>query len=162
MAPSFSTGVVNSQAGTETIDPYGPLPGSATVIPNTTGLASPSAPAGSAANTAAATLSSAPANNGFAAEPVAASQAPVAATATVQIQSPAGQYRPGGTSSYTSTAGGNRVDVASRPGTPATSTPSVPAPTTPASDPWTPQPAPPTSTPPVRHGGSVSVGGSVY
>jgi hypothetical protein len=160
-APSVSTGVVNSQAGTAAMDPYGPLPGSAPISPNTTGLASSAAPAEPAATTEPANLSSVP-PNAIAAETAAAAQAPVAATATVQIQSPAGQYRPGGTSSYTSTAGGNRVDVASRPGAPATSTPSVPASTTPASDPWTPQPAPPTSTPPVRHGGSVSVGGTVY
>jgi ribonuclease E len=161
-APPVSSGAVNAQAGTAAIDPYGPLPGSAPVSPNTTGFASQSVPAESAANTAPATLSSAPAT-GFVAEPMAPAQAPAAATATAQIKSPVGgQYRPGGTSSYTSIVDGNRIDVASRPGAPATSPPSVPPSTTPPSDPWAPQSAPPTSTPPVRHGGSVSAGGSVF
>jgi hypothetical protein len=154
---------VNSQPSSAASDPYGPLPNIASVAAPTTSFASQAAPAGAAANTAPAALSSAPAP-GFAAGPVAAEQAPAAATATVQIKSPAGQYRPGGTSSFTSTAGGNRIDVASRPGAPATSPTSAPTSTTPPSDPWAPQPAPPTSAPPARHGGSVSAGagGSVF
>lgn len=48
------------------------------------------------------------------------------ASATVQITSPAGQYRPGGTASYPVRSASDEVEVATRPSPPATTLPSMP------------------------------------
>ncbi len=153
-----SSGTINAPVGTTASDPYGPSPNSAAISPPATGFASQSAPGGPVASMAPASLSSTPPNN-YAAEPMAAAPTTTTASATVQVQSPAGQYRPGGTSSY---SGGNRIDVASRPGAPAVSPTSAPQPASPISDPWAPQPTAPTSTAPARTAGGVSAGGSVF
>jgi hypothetical protein len=93
------------------------------------------------------------------------------ATTIVQIKSPPGQYRPGGTSSYAGTASGsdNRVEVASLPSVLAPVPAAVPQSPLPASDPWSPPTSAPntnttpTSAPAVRQGVGVGVGGgSVY
>ena len=76
--------------------------------------------------------------------PTVTESAPLNATAanskaSVQLASPAGQYRPGGTSSYTGTFPADHVEVATRPASPA-STQLPPQSTLPAgtSDPWAP------------------------
>ena len=140
-----------------------PMTNSAAVSPPATGFASHTTPGGPVANTAPASLSSTPTSN-YVAEAMAAAPTTSTASATVPIKSPAGQYRPGGTSSYSGGTNENRIDVASRPGAPAVSPSSAPQSATPTSDPWTPQPTAPTSNAPTRTGGSVSVGagGSVY
>lgn len=79
------------------------------------------------------------------APPIATATAPMAAApgvaATVQLTSPPGQYRPGGTSSYTSGGSAQHVELAARPAPPVPSyapTPQAGASPTGTSIPWTP------------------------
>jgi hypothetical protein len=69
---------------------------------------------------------------------------PASAVATVELTSPAGQYRPGGTSSYNVTTANQHVEVATRPSatTTAPEQPIAPA----SSVPWTPPGAAPSGT----------------
>jgi hypothetical protein len=144
-------------ASATAIDPYAPPAAELSSYPATSGLASQT-PTAVPVSTSPAAFPSTPPNSPITA-PVPASLNP---TATVQIKSPVGQYRPGGTSSYASGAADSRIDVASRP-TSSTVTPSA-APQSPpaASDPWAPPATAPTATPAPapRIGGSVSAGGS--
>ncbi|MCI0334181.1 MAG: hypothetical protein L0228_13265 [Planctomycetes bacterium] len=88
---------------------------------------------------------------------VASLTAPVAtptATATVQVATQAGQYRPGGTTSYVGTRPAQHIEVATRPAPPSpTATTPATQPTAPigSSVPWTP---PPAATPPASGTGT--------
>jgi hypothetical protein len=73
------------------------------------------------------------------------------ATASVQLPSPPGQYRPGGTSTYPAAAPAQHIELATRPTPPASANPPSQE-TAPAgsSVPW----APPASTTPAAGTGS--------
>jgi hypothetical protein len=72
------------------------------------------------------------------ATPVMATAAPAPnSAATVQLSAPAGQYRPGGTSSYVSGSANQQIEVASRPA-PTASADVTPQGVAPASVPWSP------------------------
>jgi hypothetical protein len=159
--PVESAGTASPAMSATTSDPYAPLTAAgASSYPTTGGFTNQMAPVEPVATTAPAPAPSNSVNN------VMAEPAPTmpAAAATVQLKSPPGQYRPGGTSSYSSGAADSRIDVAARPGSSAVS-PSAGQPSPPqSSDPWAPPPAAPAATPSTRVGGGVNVGGgsSVY
>jgi subtilase-type serine protease len=157
--PAAPSGTLTPSPVASTSDPYGSPLGAISAGPPATGYSNRTTPTAPVVNAAPATVMAAPLHS-IAADAVAAPPAATADAATVQIKSPAGQYRPGGTSSYTNGAASNRVDVASRQGPPSTTIPApVPQSTTPPSDPWTPQPHLPAAIPATRQGGNVSAGG---
>jgi hypothetical protein len=70
---------------------------------------------------------------------------PASALATVQLSAPAGQYRPGGTSSYSAAGAEQQVEIATRPSSPTVTTPPQPVTSSPGSAPWTPPAAAPSN-----------------
>jgi hypothetical protein len=138
LAPSTTTSTTAGPAATTPADPYA---NSSSIATSNAGTVDRYGPTTATPNMTAAT----PQPSVPPIEPAVAAAS--SAASTVQLSSPLGQYRPGGTSSYSGAGTDKHLEIATRPTPPAqTNAPAATASPPRTSDPWSPPATAPSAT----------------